>query len=316
MSAGVRLRVLVTGAGGFVGRHLTAHLIAGGSRVTGLVHPSDRAPIDVESIAVDLLDETALWSAVAGVEPDVIYHLAAFSNPQDSLTHARETLETNVIGTQNLLSGAIQTGKKPKVLLVGSAQQYGHVETKDQPIVEDHPLEPLSPYSVSKVAQELLGRHYTLSGELPVFLSRAFNHTGPGQAPSYVCSNFAKQVVEVEKELRAPEIRVGNLEARRDFSDVRDVVRAYEAILERGTPGRAYNVCRGEAVSIRQVLDTLVSLSEARVTVVTDPARYHELDAPLIVGSHERLRKDTGWSPGFPLRDTLRDLLDDWRRKL
>ena len=314
------MRSLVTGAAGFVGRHLTLHLKGLGHEVLGLVHPSEHHDgISLEGVdrieAADLLDDEALGGAVERLAPDAIYHLAAFSNPESSLTYARKTLETNILGTQNLLEAAKATGAAPKVLLVGSAQQYGRVDETAQPITEERDQKPLTPYSVSKASQELLGQRYFLSERLPVFWTRSFNHTGPGQADVYVCSSFARQVAEVEKGARSSEIQVGNLAARRDFLDVRDVARAYSAILERGQPGRAYNVCRGEAVSIQEVLDTLVELSSVNVEVTVDPERYHALDAPLIVGDVTRLHGDTGWTPRFSLKQTLEDLLNDWRSK-
>lgn len=314
------MRSLVTGAAGFVGRHLTRHLKDAGHEVAGIVHPSehhDELTLDgVDTIEpADLLDDDALVSAVMRFAPDAIYHLAAFSNPESSLKHARQTLETNILGTQNLLEAAVMTQRAPKVLLVGSAQQYGKVDESEQPISEDRAQKPLTPYSVSKAAQELLGQRYFLSTGLPVFWTRSFNHTGPGQADAYVCSSFARQIVEVETGSRPPEIGVGNLAARRDFTDVRDVARAYSAIVESGEPGRAYNVCRGEAVSIQKVLDTLIALSTEPVEVKVEPERYHAIDVPVIVGDGTRLRGDTGWAPRFSLEETLADLLNDWRRR-
>jgi len=197
---------------------------------------------------------------------------------------------------------------------VGSAQQYGDVSESGQPIGEGHPQRPLTPYAVSKASQELLGQRYFLSEGLPVLWTRSFNHTGPGQADAYVCSSFARQVAEVEKG-RREEIHVGNLEARRDFTDVRDVARAYAAIVDRGDAGRPYNVCRGEAVSIQEILDSLVSLASTPVQIHVDPARYHALDVPLFVGDSSRLRGETGWEPRFSLNETLEDLLNDWRTR-
>ena len=312
---------LVTGAAGFVGRHLTRHLKDRGHVVSALVHPSEHhEELVLDGVtaieSADLLDERALAGAVARLEPDAIYHLAAFSNPESSLKYARQTLETNILGTQNLLEAACQGGRTTRMLLIGSAQQYGKVAEDEQPISEERVQKPLTPYSVSKASQELLGQRYFLSEGLPVFWTRSFNHTGPGQADAYVCSSFARQVAEVERGTRAPEIHVGNLAARRDFTDVRDVARAYTAIVERGQPGRAYNVCRGEAVSIQEVLDTLIELSSSDVEVRVDPERYHALDAPLIFGDATRLHEDTGWSPEFSLRETLLDLLNDWRDKI
>jgi GDP-4-dehydro-6-deoxy-D-mannose reductase len=314
------VRFLVTGAAGFVGRHLTRQLLSDGHEVAALVHPSDLSakslPLGVSTYPVDILDDGAVDDLLRDVTPGAIVHLAAFSNPEGSLKRANETLMTNIIGTENLLAAALDSGRFPLVLLVGSSQQYGRVEPSEQPIREDRVQEPLTPYAVSKASQELLGKRYFLSEKLPVYLTRSFNHTGPGQAEGYVCSSFARQVVEAEKGLKEPFIGVGNLEAQRDFTDVRDVARAYRAILESGQPGRPYNVCSATAVSIREILETLIDLSGAEVEVRVEEDRYHALDAPLLVGDHSRLREDTGWAPERSLRQTLSDLLEDWRERI
>lgn len=313
------MRSLVTGAAGFVGRHLTKLLRECGHEVTGLVHPSEGGADlgeGVRPVPVDILDAPSLLEAVRDASPEAIFHLAAYSNPQSSTRESRQTLEVNVIGTENLLDAASSSGGRPKTLLVGSSQQYGPVAPADQPIREDAPQRPLTPYAVSKASQELLGLRYFWTDELPVYLTRSFNHTGPGQADGYVCSSFARQVVEAERGLREPVIRVGNLEAKRDFTDVRDVAAAYVAIVECGRAGRAYNVCRGEAVRIREVLDRLVALASVRVEVRVDPERVHAVDVPLMLGDGARLREDTGWAPSFALEATLEDLLKDWRARL
>ncbi|HJS73782.1 MAG TPA: GDP-mannose 4,6-dehydratase [Vicinamibacteria bacterium] len=314
------MRALVTGAAGFVGRHLVAELLSRGHVLGGVVHPTDggRGSLGprIEVFAIDILDDAALEGAFQRFEPDAVFHLAAFSNPEGSWKEARRTLETNVIGAHNLLSAANESRRRPRVLLVGSAQQYGDVPPEEQPISEEREQKPLTPYAVSKTTQEILGRRAFWSGELPVYLTRSFNHTGPGQSDTYVASSFARQVAEVESGAREPSIRVGNLTARRDFTDVRDVAAAYAAIVERGEAGRPYNVCRGEAVAMGDVLSELVRQSRVPVQVVVDPERYHAVDAPLIVGDPKRLETDTGWSPRYSLSETLRDLLDDWRARL
>lgn len=310
---------MITGAAGFVGKHLAGYLIGEGHAVAGLVLPREAReqakflPKSMEIIAVDILDGKRLTSVMAEWRPAAVFHLAAFSNPEDSWAAARRTLETNILGSHNVLQAAVETGLQPRVLLIGSSQQYGHVPEADQPIREDCPQRPLTPYGVSKASQEILGQRFFLSEQLPVVLVRSFNHTGPGQPSSYVCSSFARQVAEIEAGVREPRLAVGNLSARRDFSDVRDVVRAYVRIVEAGEPGQPYNICRGQAFSIRRLLDALLELTEADVTVAVDAARYHALDSPLLLGDNSRLRYELGWEPRVSLEQTLSDLLDYWR---
>lgn len=301
---------------------MARHLMDQGHTVAGIRYTKDRTPLpeglppEVEIHEADILDPPGLARIISGFEPEAIFHLAAFSNPQSSWENARRTLETNIIGSHNLLQAATDTGVLPRVLLVGSGQQYGNVPENEQPIAEDRAQRPLTPYAVSKSAQEMLGLRFFLAEKLPVFLVRSFNHTGPGQEPSYVCSSFAQQVAQIEAGRREPPIRVGNLEARRDFTDVRDVVRAYARILEAGKPGDPYNLCRGEAFSIQEILDRLVSLAGGRIPVEVDSSRYHAADASLVLGDNSKLRRELGWEPEIELEETLRRLLDYWRKKL
>jgi GDP-4-dehydro-6-deoxy-D-mannose reductase len=316
------MKALITGAAGFVGGHLARHLIDLDYSVAGVVLPREARkavetlPSEVSLIEADILDDERLNRAFADWEPGVVFHLAAFSNPESSWAQARQTLEVNILGSHNVLQAAVETGVEPRVLLVGSSQQYGHVAESDQPMREELPQKPLTPYAVSKASQELLGQRFFLSEQLPVLMVRSFNHTGPGQSASYVCSNFARQIAEIESGLREPKIEVGNLSARRDFTDVRDVVRAYVQIAESGNPGEPYNVCRGEALSIQHILDALLEQTDADVVVRVDMTRYHVLDAPLILGDNSRLRFELGWEPAISLEQTLSDLLNFWRIRL
>ncbi len=316
------MQALVTGALGFVGVHLCRHLLEQGHSVGGLVLPTEvrscsgALPPQVEVFGADILEGEAVVRILQSWKPTAIYHLAAFSNPESSWAQAERTLETNILGSHNLLQAAVEIGIEPRVLLVGSCQQYGLVPEKDQPIREEQPQRPLTPYAVSKASQEILGQRFFLSGLLPVLLVRAFNHTGPGQSASYVCSSFARQIVEIEAGCLPPRIKVGNLTVRRDFTDVRDVVRAYTFILERGNPGEPYNVCRGEALSVRQLLDAMLELTEVDVAAEVETNRYHALDVPLMLGDNSRLSCELGWQPHFGLKQTLADLLDTWREKV
>ena len=319
------MKALITGVAGFAGGHLARQLLARDDKVAGIRQPGDIKPEvdsppadapEVEIHEADILDATSLARIVKDFKPETLFHLAAFSNPEGSWANARRALETNIIGSHNVLQAALETGTSPRVLLVGSALQYGLVPEAEQPIGEDQPQRPLTPYGVSKTAQEVLGLRFFLAEGLPVFLVRSFNHTGPGQESSYVCSNFARQVAEIEAGRREPTIRVGNLSARRDFSDVRDIVRGYREIVERGKPGAPYNICRGEAFSMEEILATLRELAQTKVTVEVDAARFHAADAPLVLGDNSKLRSEVGWKPQTELKQTLSDLLNHWRDNL
>lgn len=315
------MRAFVTGVAGFVGSHLARLLVERGESVAGLVlpragPPGEDLPSQVKLLEADLQDAPAVARAVAEAQPGRVFHLAAFSNPERSWAESRRTLETNFLGAHNLLQAALALRARPRVLLVGSAQQYGPVPEHEQPIREDQPLRPRSPYGVSKAAQELLGLSYYLSEKLPVFLVRSFNHTGPGQDPSYVCSSFARQIAEIEAGRREPSIRVGNLAARRDFTDVRDVVRAYCVVVDDGEPGEPYNICRSEAYSIRQILDAFLEITSVRIQIEVDQSLFHSLDASLVLGDNSKARYELGWEPRFNLRQTLSDLLDYWRARV
>ncbi len=313
------MRSLITGSAGFVAGHLVRCLFEHDHSVAGLVLPQEASaglgslPDFMEVFEGDILDGESLKKVLAEWKPTAIYHLAAFSNPESSWTESRRTLETNILGTHDLLQAAVEIGIKPRVLLVGSSQQYGLVSEEDQPIREEQPQRPVTPYAVSKASQEILGQRFHLSGLMPVLLTRSFNHTGPGQSSSYVCSSFARQIAEIESGSREPKIQVGNLSARRDFSDVRDIVRAYLRIMEYGKPAEPYNVCRGEAFSIRQILDALLELTETDVAVEEASDRYHAGDVPLMLGDNSKLRYELGWEPRYSLKQTLSDLLDYWR---
>jgi GDP-4-dehydro-6-deoxy-D-mannose reductase len=307
---------LVTGANGFVGAHLVAALAAPDARVFGLVRPGTPREGAFEPLDADLLDPSAMERAVASAAPDRVVHLAAQSSAKDSWSDAEGTLRTNLLGLLHLLEAVRKTGLSPRVLVIGSAEEYGAVADPERPIGEDAPLRPSSPYAVSKAAQGYLALQYHLAHRLPIVRTRTFNHTGPGRGASFAESSFARQIAEIEAGLREPVIRVGNLDAVRDMGDVRDVVAAYRLLIERGEPGEVYNVCTGRGVRIGELLDRLLSLSSARVERRTDPALLRPVDVPVLIGDASRLRRATGWQPEIPLDVTLRDLLEDWRRRV
>lgn len=294
------MRVLVTGSKGFVAHWLLTHLESRGDQVVGL---------DAE---VDVTDEPALVEAITGAAPDAICHLAAQASVSASWKDQSATYAVNTFGVLNVLSAARACNRPPRVLLVSSAEVYGRVGAGDLPIREDQPFAPVSPYAASKAAAELIGLQAWLGGGLEVIRARPFNHTGPGQRLDFVVPALARQVATAAAS-GAGVIETGNLAARRDITDVRDVVRAYRALLELGTPGQVYNVCRGQAVSIEEVVRRLVALAGVDLQVVVDPARFRTADLPELRGDPSRLHAATGWAPEIALDDTLAAVLDFWR---
>jgi GDP-4-dehydro-6-deoxy-D-mannose reductase len=316
------VRLLVTGAGGFVGGHLVDFLRAEHPEVDvhGVVLPqggvSWRAAAGARVVEADLTEPAAAAAVVEEVRPEAILHLAGQSSVHLSWLDPAGTLRTNVLGIVHLLDAVRQQGLRPPVLVVGSAEEYGPVVQEEMPIREETPLRPASPYAVSKVAQGALALLYGPAGGLRVVLTRTFHHTGPGRGEAFAESSFARQIAEIEAGRRPPVLKVGNLEAVRDFADVRDVVRAYWMLLEKGEGGVAYNVCTGRGRRIRDLLDVLLAASGARVEVRVDPERLRPSDVPAQVGDPSRLRAATGWEPQIPLERSLRDLLDDWRDRI
>ncbi|MFI5101515.1 MAG: GDP-mannose 4,6-dehydratase [Actinomycetes bacterium] len=295
------MRAFVTGASGFVGPWLTGHLRAQGDEVF--------AP------EVEITDAELVRDAVAESRPDAVYHLAAVANVGESWGSPLATFAVNATGTLNVLEAARALPVPPTVLLVCSAEVYGRVGAADLPLTEDAPLRPVSPYAASKVAAEFLGMQAHLAYGLPVIRARAFNHIGPGQAPTFVVSSLARQVAEVALK-GGGSIHVGNLTPQRDFTDVRDVVRAYRLLVERGTGGEVYNVCSGEAVAVAELADRLIRLAGVEVEVQVDPDRVRAVDVPVLVGDPGRLVRATGWRREHELDDTLLDVLDSWRSEL
>ena len=291
------MRALVTGADGFVGTHLVAWLLAEGD--------------DVVEDATDITDRDALIAAFTEATPDVVYHLAAQADVGASWSTPVETLRVNVEGTLNVLDAARLAGAT-RVAAVTSADIYGPVFEVDLPLTEQQPLQPVSPYAASKAAADMLCVQAGLGHGLDVVRIRAFNHLGPGQSDMFVASALASRIARAEH-TGDTTIRVGNLEARRDFTDVRDVVRAYRALMGRGRPGEAYHVCSGTDRSVRELADILISLSSADITLETDPDLMRPVDLKVLQGDNTKISTDTDWSPSIPIEQTLEDLLEFWR---
>jgi GDP-4-dehydro-6-deoxy-D-mannose reductase len=314
------MRVLITGVAGFVGGHMVDFLRDQHpeAAIVGLDnHPGARArSLGIEIVNADLEDEASVRAALARVRPDRVIHLAAQSSPQRSWDDPAGTLRTNVLGMLHVLEAVRSGAATPRILAVGSADEYGLALGEGLPLREDAPLRPVSPYAVSKVAQGYLALQYALSAGVHAVRTRAFHHTGPRRGEQFAESSFARQLAEIEAGRQPPRLEVGNLEVVRDFTDVRDVVRAYWMLLDGGLPGEVYNVCSGRGVRLRELLDRLIALSGRHVEVQVDAARFRPADAPILVGDPGRLRAATGWVPTIPLDRTLGDLLDYWRERI
>jgi GDP-4-dehydro-6-deoxy-D-mannose reductase len=307
--------VLVTGAAGFAGRHLLTALRRKGQTVSAWRRPGSEprhaAPdLGIGWQDIDVLDRASVRSALRALEPATIYHCAGAANVHRSWGQTFSTLETNILGTLNLLEEVRTLDRRPRILIPGSALVY---RPSAAAIAEDAPIGPVSPYGLSKLAQEMLAARFGSETETPVLLARSFTHVGPGQDPSYSASSFARQLALIEAGQAEPTLAVGNLSARRDLSDVRDTVAAYILLVERGTPGRPYNVCSGIAHEIGEVLEGLLSQARVKVAVVVDPQHLRPNDNPLLLGDPTRITTEIGWRPVIPLHETLRDLLDYWR---
>lgn len=306
------MRCLITGIDGFVGYHLARRLMDRGDEIIGSTFlPGPVAAPTHRLLQMDITREEEVHRTVSDTLPDAIFHLAGVSNVKVSWDQKRMTLETNFLGAFNVLEAAAK--RATRVLVVGSSEQYGPVPPERQPIGETCGMDPRNPYALSKVAQEYLGLHHHRAMGVPVYLVRSFNHSGPRQAPIFVASSFARQIAEIECGRRDPVIYVGNLESRRDFTDVRDTVAAYAAVIDRGEPGEVYNVCSGRPVSGAEILDVLLKATSAKVRVEVDPKRYRPTDNPVLCGDGSKIKERCGWSPLIPLECTLGDLLDFWR---
>ena len=295
------MKVLVTGAKGFVGQWLIAHLEAEGDEVLGL---------DAE---VDITEPFGLRKVIVDFGPDAVCHLAALASVGASWGASESTYQVNTVGAANVLDAALACPVRPRVLLVSSSEVYGRVGPEDLPLVEDRPFAPVSPYAASKAAAELIGLQTWLGSGLEVIRARPFNHTGPGQRPDFVVPALAQQVALAVR-TGAERLSTGNLEARRDLSDVRDVVRAYRRLMTGGRPGSVYNVCRGEAISILEVAKRLLSIAGVDLPIEVDPARVRPVEIPELRGDSSRIRQEVGWEPEIDLDQTLADVLEYWMK--
>jgi GDP-4-dehydro-6-deoxy-D-mannose reductase len=315
-------RVLVTGVTGFAGSHLVDYMLTRNdceifgiqrwrSRTENIEHFLDRITI----LECDLRDASSVRDTLEKVRPDWIFHLAAQSFVPTSWSAPTESLMTNVLGQLNIFEAVRRLGLTCRIQLACSSEEYGMVFENELPIRETNPLRPLSPYAVSKVTQDYLGYQYWMSWKVDSVRTRGFNHEGPRRGPVFVASDFAKQIADAEKGRRAPVLSVGNLDARRDFTDVRDMVKAYWLALEKCEPGEVYNICSGTAWRIGDMLDRLLAMSKVKIEVRQDPARLRPSDVPVLLGDYSKFHAATGWKPTIPFEQTLADMLDYWRSR-
>ncbi len=316
------MRVLVTGITGFAGSHLADFLVAHGSaEVYGFARASssrehlDRIASKIRLSVCDMNDGAAVARALKEIRPDRIFHLAGQSFVPDSWQEPQTTLATNIIGALNLLEAVRQAGIQPLIHIAGSSEEYGSV-TGEMPIKETAALNPLNPYGISKVAQDLLGLQYYKQYQLKIVRTRAFPHLGPRQRETFVASDFAKQIAEMEKGKRPPVLSVGNLEAVRDFTDVRDIARAYWLCLDKGEAGDVYNICSGTGHKINEIPQAYLRHSRVKFEIKKDPQRGRPSEAVAVTGDGEKFRRRTGWAPEIPFEKTLTDLLGYWREKI
>ncbi len=318
------MKAFITGITGFAGSHLAEYILdqqpgvevfgsyRWRSRMDNIAHLGER----VQLLECELRDFASVLAALERARPDYVFHLAAQSFVPASWTAPSETLVTNIVGQTNIFEAVRVLKLDPAIQIACSSEEYGLVLPDEVPIKEENPLRPLSPYAVSKVGQDYLAYQYFQSYGLRTVRTRGFNHTGPRRGEVFVSSNFARQVARIEAGLQEPVVRVGNLDSIRDFTDVRDMVRAYWLAAERGRPGEVYNVASGHGVTVRELLERLLSMARIEVKVEIDPERLRPSDVEVLIGDSSKFRADTGWEPRIPFAQTLADLLDYWRERV
>ena len=314
-------KILITGINGFVGSHLAEYVIENNfGEVHGTVRGKTPSYVNIESIrnkisimSCDLVDAFSTDNVIKEVQPDLVFHIAAQAFVPASWKSPAETMSSNVMGSLNLFEAIRRNDIDARIQIACSSEEYGLVLPSEVPIKETNPLRPLSPYGVSKVAMDLLGYQYFKSYGMNIVRTRAFNHSGPRRGQEYVDSNWARQVALIEKGKQKPELFVGNLTARRDFTHVRDIVRAYWIAATKATPGEVYNICTGKDYSMQEVLDMLLKMTNKKIKVTQDPERMRPSDVEILLGDCSKFKKETGWKPEISYEQTLKETLDYWR---
>ena len=305
---------LVIGAAGFVGNYLIQEMRTNGMEAYATKLPHEKFESDDAAVYdLDIMDKEAVAALLFDIRPDYIFHLAAQSSVGLAWKNPGLTVDVNIKGSLNVMDAIRELYYKPRVLLIGSGEEYGHIQPGETPIVESNLLRPGNIYAATKACQNMIGSIYSKAYDMELMMVRAFNHIGPGQAPMFVVSDFCKQVAEIEKGLRDPLMKVGNLAAMRDFTDVRDVVKAYVKLIAMGKSGETYNVGSGNARTIRDILDLIISKSCVEIKVEIDPNKLRPVDVPIIEADITKINTLTGWKPQIPLEQTIQETLDYWR---
>ena len=310
------MRVLILGATGFVGRHLLRECRGRGDDLQGTFRPGETIPseFDTEWHPVDLLKPSTIEEALRSARPEGVVHLAGQANVAQAARDPVPTFRVNAEGTLQVLNSVRKITPESRVVVVTSAEVYGSVPAEELPVREDRPLAPRTPYGASKAAADLVAQQAAAGWGLDVVVMRPFNHVGPGQRLGFVVPDFASQIAEIERGVREPVLTVGNLSPRRDFTDVRDIIRGYRTALEAGRPGGVYNLCSGVSVPIQRIVDHLVGLAEPSISIEADRSRQRSADVPEFRGDPSRAARELGWKPEIPLETSLTEVLEEWRR--
>lgn len=307
----------MTGATGFVGKHFIDLLKRKEAEIYGICYPDEAEPSQDPSKyrihKIDIRSEKEVEESIKVSKPDFVLHLAAVSNVGQSWEKRQETFEVNLMGTLNLFEAVRKYASYARILFISSSEVYGSARSNIKPLMETNPVDPVNPYAFTKLTGERLSRFYTRVENLDIVIARSFHHTGPGQSPDFVCSDWANQIARIEKGLESPLIKVGNIENKRDFVDVRDVVKAYFCLIRMGNKGQVYNVSSNRSISLKKILNILLGYSKVKIDVKIDESKMRRADIPVLIGDYQKIKNEISWVPEIPIEQTLLDLLQYWR---
>ncbi|UCE41972.1 MAG: GDP-mannose 4,6-dehydratase [Candidatus Aminicenantes bacterium] len=311
------MNIFITGATGFVGCYLRKFLKSPEHDIWGSAYPEvPDVSSDDHIFYLDIRSDKDVFKCIQEIKPDWVFHLAAISNVRHSWNRRKETLETNIIGTLNLFEGIREFSPGARVLFISSSDIYGMRSLSKGPLTEKEEVLIMNPYAYTKWSAELLSEFYTRIENMDIVIARSFPHTGPGQSADFVCSDWAFQIARIEKGLSDPLIQVGDISVERDFTDVRDVVRAYVRLMEKGRVGEVYNVCSGRSYSLESILTRLLSFSQKEISVRVDSRRLRKVDIPRLVGDNRKIKEAISWESRIPIEQSLKDLLEYWRQRV